>query len=246
MTIGEPAKKTGMTTADKSIPLVARIARQFETLADPEKAVAMRAYLRNQFDFLGIPTPARRAMIAALAMPRLDQDELLAAARALWQMPYREYQYAAIDLLARHKKMLQADVIGSLLELAQHKPWWETVDGLAAVIGGVIRSTAPCVEPAQALMDQALSHQSMWVRRIAMTHQLGWRLQTDCERLFRYARTLAPEDEFFIRKAIGWALRDYAKWNADAVVEFVVRHRQEFAPLTLREALKHHRAALDA
>jgi 3-methyladenine DNA glycosylase AlkD len=61
---------------------------------------------------------------------------------------------------------------------------------------------------------------------------------------FRYALTLAPESEFFIRKAIGWALRDYAKWNAPAVVQFVLLHRQQLSPLTVREALKHHAAAL--
>lgn len=205
----------------------------------------MRAYQRNQFEFMGIPTPARRAVIAALDAQPHDQRELIDIVHTLWDMPFREYQYAGIDLLARHKKMLGADVVESLLELAQQKPWWETVDGLAAVIGSVIRSSLKRGGDPQAVMDQALSHQSMWVRRIAMTHQLGWRLQTDSERLFRYALVLAPEDEFFIRKAIGWALRDYAKWNADAVVRFVVSHRQQLSPLTVREALKHHRAALD-
>jgi len=229
-----------------AIDIIAQIERAFVALANPEQAVKMRAYLRDQFVFLGIPTPLRRATVAALDTRRIGQDELLEIVHAMWELPQREYQHAGIDLLMLHKKTLTLDVVGPLLALAQQKPWWETVDGLAAVIGAVLRATAEGSAGRHALMDQALADPSMWVRRIAMTHQLGWRLQTDRERLFRYALTLAQEDEFFIRKAIGWALRDYAKWDADAVVQFVVLHRQEFSPLTVREALKHHRIALDA
>jgi 3-methyladenine DNA glycosylase AlkD len=204
----------------------------------------MRAYLRGQFAFLGIPTPLRRATVAALDTQPIGQDELLEIVDALWALPFREYQHAGIDLLMRHKKRLTPDVVGPLLALAQQKPWWETVDGLASVIGAILRAAPAGSAARHALMDQALSHQSMWVRRIAMTHQLGWRTQTDRERLFRYALALAPEQEFFIRKAIGWALRDYGKWHADAVTQFVIAHRQQLSPLTVREALKHHRAAL--
>jgi 3-methyladenine DNA glycosylase AlkD len=167
------------------VDLVADIEAALAVLADPQRSAQMRAYLRGQFAFLGIATPARRAVVGALDVQRHNQHELLAIAQALWQLPYREYQYAAIDILARHKKTLQADAIPVLLELAQRQPWWETVDGLAGVIGGVIRSTESGVALADALMDEALSHPSLWVRRIAMTHQLGWRLQTDSERLFR-------------------------------------------------------------
>jgi 3-methyladenine DNA glycosylase AlkD len=204
----------------------------------------MQAYLRDQFAFLGIPTPLRRATVAALDTQPIGQDELLEIVAALWALPFREYQHAGIDLLMRHKKRLTPDIVGPLLALAQQKPWWETVDGLAAVIGAVLRAVPAGRAAQHALMDQALAHQSMWVRRIAMTHQLGWRMQTDRERLFRYALALAPEQEFFIRKAIGWALRDYAKWNADAVTRFVIAQRQQLSPLTVREALKHQRAAL--
>lgn len=220
--------------------LIARIELAFTALANPGLALRMRAYQRDQFAFLGIPTPARRAAIAALGPHRHAQSELLQLASTLWRMPYREYQYAAIDLLASQKKMLGADAIPPLLDLAQRQPWWETVDGLAPVIGHIVRAD----RAAQGAMDAALVHPSMWVRRIAMTHQLGWRLQTDRERLFHYALTLAPETEFFIRKAIGWALRDYAKWQPEAVLAFVLAQRQQFSALTLREALKHQQAAL--
>ena len=88
-------------------------------------------------------------------------------------------------------------------------------------------------------MDEALHAPSFWTRRIAMLHQLGWRLDTDTRRLFGYAATLAPEPEFFIRKAIGWALRDYARWDPQAVRGFVAEQRPQLSPLSVSEAMKH-------
>lgn len=224
--------------------VVEEIGSAFAALADPARAASMAAYQRGQFAFLGIPTPARRAAVAAADDGSLSGEALLAAVQALWDQPFREYQHAAIDLLARRKKVLAPDVVPFLLALAQQKSWWDSVDGLASVTGAVLRAHADSMPPPQTMMDQALQHESMWVRRIAMTHQLGWRLHTDRERLFGYVLALAPEPDFFIRKAIGWALRDYARWDPDAVKGFVLAHRSELSALTVREALKHHRAAL--
>jgi 3-methyladenine DNA glycosylase AlkD len=88
-------------------------------------------------------------------------------------------------------------------------------------------------------MDACLVHPHLWVRRVAMLHQLGWREQTDPERLLRYALTLAPEKDFFIRKAIGWALRDHARTQPDAVRDFLASHADQLSGLTRREAGKH-------
>lgn len=88
-------------------------------------------------------------------------------------------------------------------------------------------------------MDAALEHEFLWVRRIAMLHQLGWREHTDEARLFGYARSLASESDFFIRKAIGWALRDYARHAPEAVSGFLSASRDLISPLTVREASKH-------
>ncbi|MEX8519456.1 MAG: DNA alkylation repair protein [Leptothrix sp. (in: b-proteobacteria)] len=209
-------------------------------LADTERARQMRAYQRDQFDFLGIQTLPRRQAIATLGRWQPSSAELLATADLLWQLPQREYHYVAVDLLARHHKALGLEAIAALLALAQRHAWWDTVDGLAGVVGDVIhaaRSTAPNPDP-QRLMDAALQHDYLWVRRIAMIHQLGWRLDTDTERLFRYATALAPETDFFIRKAIGWALRDYARWDAPAVQAYVAANRAGLSGLTVREALK--------
>jgi 3-methyladenine DNA glycosylase AlkD len=221
---------------------VRKIQSALQANANKDNAPAMRAYMRDQFDFLGIKTPLRRQLLAEILRPmgksRFSAAEVLQLADLLWKLSQREYQYIAIDLLAQHKNVLAPQDIPRLIQLAQEKSWWDSVDGLAAVIGDILLLSRPSFLQAQSMMDEALCDPSMWVRRIAMTHQLGWRLQTDTQRLFSYAKQLASEDEFFIRKAIGWALRDYAKWQPEQVREFVHNNSSYLAPLSVREALK--------
>ncbi len=222
---------------------VQEIRSSLQLNANPEHASAMRAYMRDQFDFLGIKTPLRRQLLAQIVQPigksKFSAPEVLQLADLLWELPQREYQYIAVDLLAQHKKILRLRDVSALIQLAQKKSWWDSVDGLAAVIGDIVFLTRAHSPDAQDTMDQALHHSSLWVRRIAMTHQLGWRLQTDTARLFSYALQLAAEEDFFIRKAIGWALRDYARWQPDQVRDFVTAHQTHFSALSVREALKH-------
>jgi len=215
--------------------LMADIQSRFAALTNPQAAVPMRAYMRNQFAFCGIATPARRAALADFKNRALSQQTLLTLAQQLWQLPEREYRYAAIDLLAMHSKQLDASAIPALLALARTDAWWDTVDNLSSVINRLIRR----YPAAQAQMDEALKHDNFWTRRTAMIHQLGWRDTTDEARLFDYALSLALESEFFIRKAIGWALRDYARWQPEAVRAFVLAHQERLSPLTAREAMKH-------
>ncbi|MFZ6799298.1 DNA alkylation repair protein [Undibacterium sp. Di24W] len=209
----------------------------FTTQANPKNASAMRSYMRDQFDFLGIKTPLRRALIKDLAKVDFHLTDLERLVRALWLLPQREYQYVAIDLLATHKKSLGLSQLGLLLSLAQDKSWWDSVDGLASVTNDILFASR--AQESQLQMDKAAKHPNIWVRRIAMIHQLGWRLETDQTRLFGYAQELAHEEDFFIRKAIGWALRDYARWQPEAVGEFVDAHRSQLSNLSVREALKH-------
>jgi 3-methyladenine DNA glycosylase AlkD len=218
--------------------LAAQIQHTLAALADPARAEDMRVYLRNQFPFLGIQTPARRAALKPLLEVDFDQKRLLTAADQLWRLPEREYRYAAIDLLARHVGRLDLSAVAPLLALAQREPWWETVDGLAGIVGDVVRAGRHSDPDAQVTMDAALRQDCLWVRRIAMIHQLGWRLETDTIRLFGYAEALAPEGDFFIRKAIGWALRDYARWQPQAVRNFVAALGGRLSPLSAREATR--------
>ncbi len=218
---------------------LAPIEAALRELADPQQAEPMKAYMLDQFEFLGIRAGPRREALKGLMKFTGTADELLALAEALWHLPEREFRYAAIDLLAKHHKRLDVSALPRILQLVQTDPWWDTVDGLAGVVGDILLRAKASQPDAQRHMDACLVHPHLWVRRVAMLHQLGWREQTDPERLLRYALTLAPEKDFFIRKAIGWALRDHARTQPDAVRDFLARHADQLSGLTRREAGKH-------
>jgi 3-methyladenine DNA glycosylase AlkD len=227
-----------MPQANKKVASFHRAARAaLEPLKNAERAAGMRAYMRNQFDYLGVSMPEHRAAVAPLLkrFSPADRKELRIAAEGLWQMREREYQYVAIGLLGRHQEALCLDDLPWLLDLVQRKSWWDTVDSLVKTIGPVVRRAGTKGKRA---MDAAVKHENFWVRRIAMLHQLGLRDEVDTERLFRYAEQLAAEKEFFIRKAIGWALRDYAWHDWRAVEKFLKSSRAGLSGLTVREARK--------
>lgn len=227
-----------MTMAPEQFVLA--VQRVFTPLVDRPRAQAMSAYLLDQFEFLGLPAPVRREAVKGIGQVQWScADDLLSAAELLWQKPCREYRYTAVDLLRNHSALLGVNDLLALQNLLLKDPWWETVDGLSAVVSDLLHAAVRVQPNAAKVMDAWLTHPVLWVRRSAMLHQLGWRLDTDPTRLFGYAQQLAGEKEFFIRKAIGWALRDYARWNPQAVTEFVAQHRTNLSGLTVREAAKH-------
>lgn len=203
-------------------------------LADATRAPAMRTYMRDQFPFLGIATPARRGALKPVIrdFKGTSPAQLIGVATELWQMPQREYQYAALDLLSAHWKQFDATDLPALLAFVLRKSWWDSVDGMAGIIGDVLRFD-------HHEMDAALKHDNFWMRRIALLHQLGWRGKTDEMRLFRYSLALGHENEFFIQKAIGWALRDYARHAPHNVAQFINENKTTLSKLSIREASKH-------
>lgn len=233
---------TQRALANKKIAAFHRTVRAaLRPLKNAERAAGMRAYMRNQFEYLGVSMPDHRAAVAPLikSFSPADQEELRMAAEGLWQMREREYQYVTIGLLGRYQAMLSLDDLPWLLELVQQKSWWDTVDSLLKAIIPVVQRAGAKGKRA---MDAAVKHENFWVRRIAMLHQLGLRDEVDTKRLFRYAELLAAEKEFFIRKAIGWALRDYAWHDWRAVEKFLKSTRVGFSGLTVREASKNFAA----
>lgn len=198
----------------------------------------MRSYLLGQFPFLGIPTPQRRALlkpILAEAKPWINEAFMQRVSRAFWNLPEREYHHAAITLLDGFPSKLSPVSLPLLRELIQTKPWWDTVDTLSrhCVAQLVLRYPALRAE-----MDAWSEDENRWIRRCAIVHQILYKEKSDVERLFEYCTANAGDPDFFIRKAIGWALRQYAYTDARAVVEFVESH-PELSNLSKREALKH-------
>lgn len=221
--------------------LHAELKAALEAAAEPGHAAPMQAYMRGQFIFLGVAAPQRRLAAKALlaGLHGAGADVLPAHAQLLWQQPEREYQHVALDMLAMHHRQLLPEHIPDLLGLARQRAWWDSVDGMAGIVGDVLQAQLRRGGDGHAHMEGALRHADFWLRRIAMLHQLGWRGDTDARWLFDAALVLAHEDEFFIRKAIGWALRDYARHAPAAVTAFANAHRHQLSPLTCREALKH-------
>jgi 3-methyladenine DNA glycosylase AlkD len=202
-------------------------------LADHHLAIAMAAYMKNHFAFLGIPTPARRAAIKAL--PKPDPAQVLGIVQTLWMKCEREYQYVALDLLDSMAIKIEPRATLTLIEeLALQKSWWDSVDGFAGIASGILRRNPNLRD----IVWRWSAHPSFWVNRLAILHQNGWRHETDSSILFKLCLAHAESKEFFIRKAIGWALRDYAWVNAPTVQDFVQQNRARLAKLSIREALK--------
>jgi 3-methyladenine DNA glycosylase AlkD len=215
-------------------PVLARLTTLFEGDRDPAKAAAMRAYMRDQFVFLGIIAPRQRelARAATAGVGRPTEADLLALADACWARDEREYQYFACGYLRRHVAVLTPAALPSVRRLITTKPWWDTIDVLAArVVGPMVMQHGLA-----AAMDDWIADDDIWVIRTALLHQLFYKADTDPERLFGYCTRQAGHTDFFIRKAIGWALREYAKTDPDGVRAFVAS--TELSGLSRREALK--------
>ncbi|NBD26826.1 DNA alkylation repair protein [Paenibacillus glycinis] len=205
--------------------------------ANAEQAASMEAYMRNQFSFLGIRNPERTALVKQYMKERgvPAGAELETAVRRLWLLPEREFPYTALMLLEKRKKDLRAEQTELLEFLITTQAWWDTVDMIASHLAGTLFAKHPELVPA--FPEKWIASDNLWLRRSAILFQLGYKERTDAALLFALITRTAREGDFFMRKAIGWALREYGKTDPEAVRAFVREH--ELSPLSVREALKH-------
>lgn len=208
----------------------------FEQHAHPENVSAMEAYMRNQFKFLGIKTPERttilKQFIAGYGLPELT--DLASVLLLLWSGVEREFQYVGCDLLDRFRKQLQPDILPTLEQLITTQSWWDTVDALASHTVGDLYQTYP--DEVSAYIQSWRHSDNIWLRRTTLLFQLSYKANTDDELLFAVVKENAESDQFFIQKAIGWALREYSKTAPTVVNQFIERH--SLSALSRREALK--------
>jgi len=218
-------------------PYAVQLESYFRTYANTEAAVPMAAYMRERFPFLGIRTPDRNRLLREFmkANPLPKGEELVHAAGGVWSLPEREFQYIAMVLYEKHRKHAEQSHIDILEGLITDKSWWDTVDLIASRLIGFHLAKYP--ELMASYTERWIASDNFWLQRTALLYQLSYKKNTDEERLFRYIRSVAKEKEFFIRKAIGWALREYSKTNEDAVRRFVAE--TELSPLSQKEALKY-------
>lgn len=216
--------------------LLHRLRVAFEAERDAGRATAAAAYMRNQFPFLGIRAPRQaaiyREVTAGLPAPG-GNAELATVAFACWQLPEREYQHFGITYLQRHVRRASPGFIPTLKHLVTTKSWWDTVDGLATRVAGPLVAAHPEL---RTVMDSWVESENIWLARVAILHQERYRERTDSELLFAYCLRRAADREFFVRKAVGWALPSYAKVAPDVVAQFLTGHGAALSGLSRHEA----------
>lgn len=198
-------------------------------------AKPMEAYMKNQFTFLGIRAGERKKLLARFLKEQGEPVDLLGLVKILFQEEEREFQYVAIDLLSRYGKKQPSEAILVYEELVVQKSWWDTVDGLAGTV--ISNHFAMYPELIPSYNAKWIDGDNIWLARTAILFQLKYKEKTDTELLFSNCEKWLDSKEFFIQKAIGWALRQYAKESPEEVRRFVKSH--SLAPLSKREALKH-------
>jgi len=217
-------------------PYYAPLVPRLEAVADPIRAANMKKYMKDHFEFYGIPTPLRREItrgfVKEYGMPGMDILEELC--KSLWDEPEREYQHTVIFLLNRMKEKLTPGHLHLIEYLITHKSWWDTVDGLAGwIVGEIMKNHPDTIRPKT---TGWMASGNIWLQRTCIIFQLGYKKDTDTELLSGFIEELADHKTFWIRKAIGWALREYSKTDPDFVQAFVDTH--ELSGLSRREALK--------
>ena len=207
----------------------------FRVAANLEKAEPMKKYMRNQFPFLGLQTPERKKLSREFLKNKIKQPPDWDFVAQCWSQPEREFQYLAKDYLSKIVSKLTADDVVRLRDLALQKSWWDTIDGIDVIVGDIALRYP---EVNNTLLKWS-TDDSFWLRRIAIDHQLGRKEKTDPALLEQIIVNNLGQKEFFINKAIGWSLRDYSKSNPHWVREFILRHKDAMALLSIREGSKY-------
>lgn len=219
------------------LPFTQSLRKSLELLANSEIALQQKKYMRDKFDFLGVKSPERKLVLKAflkqVSMPKNIWEQI----QDLWQQDEREFQYCAVEILLQYanKKMDEKDIV-ELEKLILDKSWWDSVDALSAVVGKYFLQYP---EKKQSVTEKWLDSNQIWLIRMAIIFQLAYKHKTDKDLLFDNILKAASHKDFFVRKAIGWALRQYARVEAQEVIDFVENNRPILSSLSIKEALKH-------
>ncbi len=213
-----------------------QLIKSFYGHVNQEQAKKMSAYMKDNFLYLGIQKPQRAVL----------QKEFIKQAKKhktvnwdfifmLWDLPEREFQYLALDYMLALKDSLQKADIDKTKLLIINKSWWDSVDVLASNITGILCAKYP--DLVQSHILSWAESDNIWLARIAVIFQLKYKANTDLELLELIIKKNCNSKEFFITKAIGWALREYSKTNKEWVKSFLECNTLQ--PLSVREASKY-------
>ncbi|MCI5643343.1 MAG: DNA alkylation repair protein [Peptoniphilus sp.] len=212
------------------------IEEQFEKHRNEIKAISMSKYMKNKFLFFGIATPERRKIYNEFL--KIEKKNGVVDWNFLFQCyknEYREFQYLVYDYLLKMREFLFYEDISKIRELITTKSWWDTIDFLAQVIGNIAIKD----ERVHQLMLEWSSEENIWIKRTAIEYQLRLKEKTNTRILENIIINSLNTDEFFINKAIGWALREYSKTNREWVISFIQEQQDKMDILSVREASKY-------
>lgn len=211
---------------------------ELKRLADAEKAPLMAAYMKTDMPFYGVQKPDREPILKTVKkkFPPQSRKEYEKTMLRLWKLPHREEKYLALGYACEFVSLATVDSMKLYERLVREGAWWDLVDVVAPhLIGHLHLTCRPQIAP---MMDEWINDNDFWVRRAAILSQLRHKKQTDSKRLFSYCLAQADEKEFFIRKAIGWALREYSYADPVAVKNFLLKNRKRLSNLSFREGAK--------
>lgn len=219
-------------------PWVQSVQTAFSSADNPKIAAPMSAYMKNHFPFHGITSQHRTELLKDLLSKENlpEHNDLPLICRQLWQLPQREYTYAALTLMTKFHKILTPTDIPWLIDLVTQKSWWDSVDTLAGSVLSTLVNRLP--DTLWPNFEPLISADNFWLNRTAIIVQLKMRDKTDTDFLTAAILPHMHNKEFFLRKAIGWSLRQYARHNPQWVIDFVQQHQELLSGLSKREALK--------
>jgi 3-methyladenine DNA glycosylase AlkD len=219
-------------------PYLKEIQKIYSKHADKEIAKGAKAYLLHQFEFYGIKTPLRRKLCKDFYQSHAikDHEELTQIVKDCFAQPQRELHYFAIELLGHHKKLWTKKTLPLIEWMITHNSWWDSVDSTNTHVISKFFLLYP--EHIEAYTSKWNQSSNKWLIRMSILFQLTYKSKTNTQLLTKYIEHTQLHEDFFIRKAIGWALRAYANTNKKWVIQFVKDH-PSLSNLSKREALKH-------
>jgi 3-methyladenine DNA glycosylase AlkD len=214
------------------------VKESLQSKADPKKAAQMQAYMKTEMPFYGVQKPGLVATVRGLKQefgtPALG--ELLELTERLWQARHREEKHLALELFKVHRFSHLPELLPRWEQWVREGAWWDFVDTIATqLVSPTYKNHREVTEP---FVRRWSEDSDFWVRRLAILSHLKHKVETDETLLFEHCLRCAHEKEFFIRKAIGWALREYSKHNPESVAAFLEKHRERWSGLTYREGRK--------
>ena len=210
--------------------------KKFEENQDPKRAAQMKRYMRNKFDFYGYQSVARKAVYHQDLLLEKHQHTIdWQLLKQAWLDSHREMQYFACDYLIALEKYLQFEDLDKIRQFVEEKSWWDTIDSLIKPIGKLgLRDSR-----VDKVMLEWSRDSNFWLRRVAIEHQLLRKKNMNAKLLNTILENNLGQEEFFINKAIGWALRDYSKTDPTWVQGFIQTHQDEMASLSIKEGSKY-------